>query len=86
MPSRSRGLASRRAVAARLVALAAIIAVIVLCASFAPVVLQRRTTQGLINLDRRGRALCFRRQFRRPVVRQCRVHGGGRLRLGAARP
>jgi branched-chain amino acid transport system permease protein len=33
-----------------LVALLAIIAVIVLCASFAPVVLQRRATQGLINL------------------------------------
>ena len=33
-----------------LVALIAIVVAIVLCASFAPVVLQRRTTQGLINL------------------------------------
>ena len=33
-----------------LIALLAIIAVIVVCASFAPVVLQRRATQGLINL------------------------------------
>src|SRR4029077_18277570 len=33
-----------------LAVLLAIIAVIVLCASFAPVVLQRRATQGLINL------------------------------------
>src|SRR4029077_7400215 len=33
-----------------LAVLLAIIAVIVLCASFAPAVLQRRTTQGLINL------------------------------------
>jgi len=33
-----------------LVALAAIIAIIAIAASFAPAVLQRRTTQGLINL------------------------------------
>ena len=33
-----------------LLALLAIVAIIALCASFAPVVLQRRATQGLINL------------------------------------
>ena len=33
-----------------MVALIAIVVAIVLCASFAPVVLQRRTTQGLIDL------------------------------------
>ena len=54
MPPRCRVEAAQRSVWLPrlwpLVALIAIVVVIALCASFAPVVLQRRTTQGLINL------------------------------------
>ena len=66
-----------------LVALLAIVVVIVLCASFAPVVLQRRATQGLINLVAVVGLYVFVGNSGVLSFGNVGVHGGGRLRLGA---
>ena len=67
-----------------LVALLAIVAVIVLCASFAPVVLQRRATQGLINLVAVVGLYVFVGNSGVLSFGNVGLHGGGRLCLGAA--